>query len=111
VSRMMVATDAQNKMIHQVLIKAGISELWVKADIVGPFAIHRSISRSPHLNWTITHRRSGLAVRRFAYRGEAIKMAEALTELGDWDVPASRLSKALKEQAGRLMNRLAPLSQ
>lgn len=94
-----------------VVIKAGMTTMNIRCEIAGPFAIHRSLNKEPGLNVTLTHIRSGLAVRRFHSRKIAREVAAAIVELGDWDRPASKLTKALKRSAGRTINAMAPLSQ
>ncbi len=99
------------KVESMVTVKAGMTTLNVPCEVVGPFAIHRSIAPNPGLNVTLTHIRSGLVVRRFSSRKIARQVAAALVDLGDWNRPESRLTKQLKNAAGRTINRMAPLSQ
>lgn len=104
-------TRKDGKVESVVEIKAGMTTLNIPCEVVGPFAIHRSIRNESLLNVTLTHIRSGLAVRRVHSRYLARQIAAALVELGDWDRPASKLTKQLKREAAKAMNTMAPLSQ
>ena len=67
----------------------------IKATIVAPgLAVHSSLSPIP--SWEITHIRSGKAIGAgSATKKRAVLLAKALSELGNWDRPASKLPKGL----------------
>ena len=82
----------------------------VKAEIIAPgLAIHKTIISAligGPPSWTITHTRSGTSIARDRKtKGEAIAIAKALSELGNWDQPVSRIPKGLKQKAKMIITK------
>jgi hypothetical protein len=77
----------------------------VPCDIVGPFAVHRTIHWDRF--WTVTHRRTGCSLITATTRKEGLSLARAFSDLGvswDFDNPTAmptntkRRAKALRKR-------------
>jgi len=51
---------------------------------VGPFAVHQSVSPTPH-RWTITHRATGYAATHCRTKAIATRVARELGRIDCWD--------------------------
>ncbi len=82
----------------------------VKAELIAPgLAIHKTIVSAiigGPPSWTITHTRSGTSVvKDRKTKMEAIAIAKALSELGNWDQPVSRIPKGLKQKTKMIITK------
>jgi hypothetical protein len=70
----------------------------VNASVMGALAVHKSFKRLVHNQWvyTITHIPTGKAIGH-AHKSVAMKEAERLTALGDWNTRSPARLKALRE--------------
>lgn len=104
--------------LGHVYVKTPMGPYRVPCEIVGPFAIHASLGRHvPGLSVTLTHRPTGLLIRRLHSRQLARSLCTALQQCAidvgvpdAWDTAEGYLTPALREQAGRLINYMAPLA-
>ncbi len=90
--------------IHRV----GQDKLEIEAELVAPgLAVHKAIDQDYFpikTSWRVTHVRSGMALGKpVPTRKDAIAIAGRLAELGNWDVPESKLGKQMRQRASEIV--------